>query len=874
MPTLPNIAVLPDKYVRGLNTPDEDAPPFMSVTPLETALSNRYATDAHFVTYTIDEGAEDFPRINKPCLAALEQMGAEVRCTMLVLDYDCPEHAAWTEESLTAFLAKVGEHENATVRDYTAFYTTDHGARFVYVLERPVPPGEAELRLQSLVAKFHTAGIAVDRATKDWTRLFRLPFVMRDGGQMGAYATWDNPLIICDVQPDNRLALDKVPALGQATAPTHYARVDADQPTPEEAEEYLTVVNDSGRPVRTSWWKDAKKMLHGRDCYSCIFEDDPIADHGERNPTVLSYAGQVVSIMYGRTGTTVQKCYALLLPAVMQLEGMDGNRTWADHLWHSVKHAWAREEGRAQARAQEEEQAEEEVLHGKAKILAGVRKWCKGAGYTGAMRDDEALWNWVRSRMILTSSGQYFVMRPDGYYARTPCRKDALPAAIRREGMDEYMHFWDEREDPNSGQTFRVERPVAKILSEHLMVFDYICGRANLPGSVLSVDETGQRVLSHGIFSLRTDIKPEFSKPVDKWLHALTGENYPAVTRWLAHSLDFTRPICAMSIVGPPSCGKGMLMRGLAECITTKTVADGHEIVADYQYEIQRTPFLNIDEGFPKKKFGHDAADNFRRWVGGGAITVNAKFQIPLKIQSPLRVILTANNHEVVRAIAQGKTLSIEDRDAIASRIFHWEAPRNAGQWLEAKGGFEHTAGWIDGDDGSPGNATVARHLLWLYKNRTPAGKGRFLVSGQLDSEVVQDMALESGIMLDVIETIIAMVSDEHRCAAGRGLHVDEEAGSIYVLSNAVVDYWNQVMRTKRAGRGQGLHHRSVTHALRTLMRPHWTEGVKRIARQQGRWVLINNTMLMRAALNNGFNTEKLGKLMDAEERLRDHETV
>jgi hypothetical protein len=832
----------------------------MAVTPLETALSTHYDTDAHFVTYVIDGGEEDLPRLNKPCLKELEEAGADVRCTMLVLDFDNPDHAQWTQETLGDFCEKIAHHENSIVREYTAFYTTKHGARFVYVLSEPVPVLEAELRLQSLVAKFHALGIAVDKATKDWTRLFRLPFVNRDEhGQ-----TWDDPLAILDVQDGFRLPLDTVPALGQ-TQTTAYVQVDADQPTPEEAEALLMAVNESGRRHNTVWYKDAKKMLHGRDCYGCIFEDEPLADHGERNPTVFSYAGSVVAIMHGRPGTTIQKCYALLLPAIMQLEGMDGNRSWEEHLWHSLKHAWSREEGKAQEQAQEEEVKQEEILHGKAKLLAGVRKWAKECGYKGGMRNDEELWAWLRERMVVTCNGQYFVLRRDGYYARTPCRKDALPASIRREGIDEFMDFWDWKEDKNSGEMYRVERPIAKVLSEHLTTFDYICGRANLPGSTLALNETGQRVLTHGIYSLRKDIRAKYNKDVDEWLHMLARDvGYETLIKWIAHSLDFSRPICAMSMVGPPSCGKGMLVRALAECITTKTHAEGDEIVSEYQYEIQRTPFLNIDENFPNLKFGKSAADNFRRWVGGGSITVNAKFQIPLKIQSPLRVILTANNHNVVREITQGRTLSIEDRDAIATRIFHWEAPKTAGKWLLAKGGYEHTAGWIDGADGEPGNATVARHFLWLYENRTPAGKGRFLMEGACDADVVLDMALESGIMLDVIETIISMVVDQNR-SNGRGLYVDERAGGIYVLSNAVVNYWNKVMRAKRAGRGQGLHHRSVAHALRTLKQPGWREGVHRINKQQGRWTLVNNQMLLRAALNNGFDTETLIAMIEAE---------
>lgn len=862
MTELPRVAVLPTKFVSGLSSVNQEtSPPLASIVDFESAFSTRYATDAHFVTYLAGDGTEEFPRLNKSCLAELEGLGVEVVTTMLVLDYDNPGHAEWTREALEEFVERVVRHPKAVVRDYTVMYTTLHGARLVYVLERPVPVLEGELRLQSLVGKFHSLGINVDKSTKDWTRLFRLPSVRRD-----TQDTWEHPLFFCDVQAQNRLALDAVPALGKPNVAPAYVRVDEEQPTPEEAEALLNTMHD-GRSVRTAWAKEARKALIGRECFPCIFEGEAIASAGMRNPTIMSMAGQVVSLLFPRTGTTPQKCYALLLPAVMQLDGDDGGRSWPDTLWHAISHAWSREAGRAKEAEQKAVETRHEILTAQQKLLAGVRTWAEQAGYKGSLEDEEALWAWTSERMILCCAGSYFVMRPDGFYARTPSRKDTLSAALRRERMDDLIHFWDERTDQNTGETFRVERPTAKIISDHLTPVDYVEGRANLPGSILARSDTGQLVLTHSIYSIRPDLVPTYNELIDEWLHALTGNNYSSVINWIAHALDFTRPICAMSVVGPPSCGKGMMIQGLAECITSKSIVPGDELVSDYQYEIQRSPFLVIDEGFPKAKFGRDAADNFRRWVGGGSITVNAKFQVPLKVQSPMRVLIAANNNDVIRTITQGRTLSIEDRDAIAMRIFHWVAEPSSGRWLSERGGFEFTKGWIDSPDGAPGTAALARHFLWLHKMRTPAPPGRFLVEGRIDAEVVQDMALESGIMLDVIETIIAMLGD--RSAARRGLHIDDETGSIYVLSNSVVDYWNKVMRPKRAGRGMGLHHRSVAQALRTLTRAGWREGVHRIGDQQARWALISNQMLLRAAMNNGFDSEKLLALIEAEQGVR-----
>jgi len=858
MHPLPSIAVLPTKMQRGLNSLAEDWPPPLDCLPFEAALQREYTTDAHFVTYTVPSADEGFPRLNKPVLGDLEAHGASVLCTMLVLDYDNPGHAAWTEDALRAFLTRVDD--SPLIPDWTAFYTTLHGARFIYVLEQPVPALEAEQRLLSLVAKFHKIGIAVDTATKDWTRLFRLPHVTRDGTP-----TWDDPLCVCAVNPDARLALAAVPALGQANPTTALVSLEEDQPDADEAQALLRTANDRGA---SEWYKIAKRSLSGRECFGCVFEGDDLAAHGERNPTVISYAGQVVSLLHHRPGTTAQKCYALLLPAVTMLSDDDGGRSWENTLWHGIKLAWEREDGRAVATKKEKAREEIEVVSGKDRLLAGVRTWASEAGFAGATEGE--LWDWIKERMLIGLHGQYFVLRPDGFYSRTSTRKDALPAHIRRLGSDRYLDFWIEKTDED-GNTYLVERAIGKVVSDHLTAVDGINGRANLRGAVLTRVPGGKTYLTHSIYSLRRDITGEYSKDVDDWLHALCGDAYEKVIEWLGHALDFSRPICAMSVHGETGCGKKLLTQGLAECITSRAIADGQELIDEYQFSIGDTPFLVINEGFPRSKFGRSAADNFRRWVGGDPICVNAKFQIPLVINSPMRIILTANNDKVVRAITQGHTLSREDRNAIAARIFHWRAHPLSGKWLVQKGGRDYTDGWIDGDDGKVGDATVAKHFLWLHENRAAPRGTRFLVEGGIEQEIILEMALESGIMPDVIESLIYMLSDQ---SVRNGMHIDEETGQIFVVANAVVNYWNLVMRPKRAGRGQGLHHRSVGNALRTIMRAGWRDGAHRINGTVAKWFLVDSELLLRASITNGFDNDKLIALMEKEQAYDQSQTV
>ncbi len=848
--------VLRSKFAGGINGLTEMSEPGiepMAPASLVDALTGTYNTDAHFVTYSVP-GAAVIPRMNKPALRSVRDAGMDIVCQYIVLDYDNPAHGGWTPDTLREFMAHFELKCDDLMAQWRAFYTTRGGARIVYELSEPLPCDEAELRIAGLIARYHARTILVDNL-KDWTRLFRLPNVNRDGEQQGD-AWW-----YINVQQDNVVDVDALPSLGELGELSALKPLDASRPDSDEAKDSLWTVQGEKR-VRTEWYRTAKRALNGRACFRCIFEEAPIARDGERNQTLISYTGSAVSLLHGYPDTEPELVFALFVPAVEQLDGADGSRAWIDTLWHGVKLAWEREDGRAEQAKVEAVHKERETVSGKDVLIAGVREW-----YPALPEDADAAWAWISGRQVLAAPSKYFVLRPDGFYHGTPCGKDMLPATIHRLGMTYLVDGFEMPiYDKDGNEVGTKTCTTAALLEDHAFAVQGVAGRANQKGGTLFTDATGQSYLQLAMYSLRDDIAAEYSADVDEWLHACFGERTLDVTNWLGHALDFRRPICALSVVGPPSMGKKILAKGLAECINTRKYADGQEMVDQYQSAIAKTPFVNINEGFPVQQFGRSAADNFRRWTSGDPITVNPKFMPTLEIQSPLRILITANNSEVVRTISLGKTLSIEDRDAIGMRLLHIVAQETAADWLRMKGGWNFTEGWIDGDDGEPGDDIVAKHFMWLYKNRPPVPDGnRFLVEGGLDSDVIQDMALESGLMPDVVETIIDLISSSTR-ETTPGLSVDENTGLVYILPAAVVTHHSKIAR--RGGRA--LTHRPVAQALRTLKHAAWREGNHRVVdangrKKQARWWMLDNSMLLRAARSNGFRTDKIMALMGKE---------
>ena len=205
----PHVFVLPAKFQAGIDNLSDTVDPLMS-GPFAEAFARQFDTDAHFVTYSL-KSQGDIPRINKPALPHLRQAGDDLLTTMLVLDYDTPNHSRWTPEAQAKWLEDLAALSESfpLAWQWTLLYTTRNGARLVYVLDAPVPVDQSEKRHQWLCQEFTAKGLDIDKATSDWTRVFRMPYVLRD-----AKPTWeDTPAVVYLEQPANRL---NIQSLGEA----------------------------------------------------------------------------------------------------------------------------------------------------------------------------------------------------------------------------------------------------------------------------------------------------------------------------------------------------------------------------------------------------------------------------------------------------------------------------------------------------------------------------------------------------------------------------------------------------------------------------------------------------------------------------------
>lgn len=855
---LPSVGVAPHAQVLGMGSfAEADSVQLLDCMPFEQMLDTEHETDAHFCCYTVMEPdgtlADSWPRLKKTIVRELHSLGGDVLQTMICLDYDNPDHEAWTEEHFDAFLLKMETARRGgydIVDQATTVYTTRAGARFVFVLDQPLSAAKAKPYIRSLISEFKAAGITVDPLC-DWGRLFRAPRVLRDGKR-----TSDNPYFWVEHRPDVRLRWrDLAPEGKPDQTAGSVVEIRTSRPDPGVAQSSLR--DREGR--ETYWFKESRRRLRGRECYGPIYDGTEIADSGARDITIHRMVGQAVALLFDLEGTTPELIYALFLDPVMQLEPDEKTPDWLAVLWRAVCTWYSAEAGKAENQERLNKLRRLEALTVQQRMIEGVREW-----HASLPEDEDEAWDWISEHLIAASSigKSFYIMKPDGYYDSMGVSEKLIVSRIRALGMESVIPTHEPRAD---GQGVK-QIPTQKLLSMYTTIADTFEGRAGGPGTYIKSPDTSHSVMVRRMFGRRRDITPAFSTDVDNWLQALFGDEYGMGCEWIGQALAFEDgPICALSIAGRPGCGKKLLYQGLAECIETEIAADGKEL-GRFASLLLRTPFLVVNEGLPKLGDGaKHPADTFRALVGGDPIVLEQKFRDSMIVRSPIRMLFMANNTEVVKILSGGRDLSLDDRDAILQRLWHIDARETrATDWLRERGGLSFTGRpgnrWIAGDSGQPSDFIVARHFLWLHENRQPVKHGaRLLVEGSYDTELLRLMTVSSGSAPAVIETLLQMIENRHPVP---GLHVSKKG--VFVVSQAVVDRYRKELHSVMR---HDIRQETVAGVLKGIM-PRGVSGAKDRTlttaggKLRARWWEIDLELLLSTAVEYGFPANRLVKLI------------
>jgi len=230
----------------------------------------------------------------------------------------------------------------------------------------------------------------------------------------------------------------------------------------------------------------------------------------------------------------------------------------------------------------------------------------------------------------------------------------------------------------------------------------------------------------------RRPIEPQFSEAVDRWLQVFAGEKYEKILDWIAVATRQEEACASLFVRGAEGSAKSLLALGLSRIWTDEgpvklSVALGEGFNAD----MMRCPLILGDEKMPTNNKGQPRTEELRSLITEGHHQFRQKYRDDATLRGNARVILTANNEEMLRT---AQALTNDDIQAISKRILAIHVSEAARLYVEELT-YEQRGALLD---------AIAPHALWLAANRTVTRGMRFIVDG--DGEAARSMIVSAGL--------------------------------------------------------------------------------------------------------------------------------
>ena len=666
------------------------------------------------------------------------------------------------------------------------------------------------------------------------------------------------------------LDLATLPAV-QAGRSGALVRIETDQPEPEEAYALIWRRTERNTEVATDFYRDAKARLKGRGYDSILLQETVNVPPGrDIYPELRRWVASAVSLLFRREGVGPEHVYSIFHRPVEQLDAVEPQKDWTRRLWRLVEWTWGREIGRVEEVLVKEERAHIRAVDVQEAIVAGVRAW-----NPFLPEDPIEAWAWITRRMIAHAGQFHFVMRRDGLYSKNGVTAAELYAQINLQEMHPYIVT---TRTTKEGKI--VAAPYVEVASDYMIPVSGVEALPEKDGGYLippAEGEVNPRLVIPS-YRRRRDLEPQFHAGCDELIRALAGfdknglSKHEQMNRHLGCMLAFENgPVAGMSIVAPPTAGKGLLVKALVECLEDPEIATEDDLVGSFNAALAKTPFLNLNEGLPET-WHKNALDAYRRLVTADAFSINEKHKPIVKASNDVRIIITANNKNIFVEFGNGRDLEPADREALGIRLVHYEPGDAPCRLLKAKGGKRWTKGWI-ADKKRPSEFTFARHLLWLwetYGRDSEPGEGasgeRLLVQGDPDSIPIEVIRTQAGSTPAVIETFVDMLSPTRLYDASQGLLLDAETWHLCATPSAILNHWRKHLTE---GAAERLTLKKVETSLKglSISDSSVTEGIQ--GRHGRQWVPLDLRLIANQATRYGLRLDQLRRIMDRDPSIR-----
>ena len=803
------VAVFPDLLVHGWDgtgDPADAGTPAVPLVSLEDALQRTYDTDAMFASYVIP-GEDALVRLTASAASNLPEEYAP-RLVVAVYDLDRAGHAAWeTQEAATEALLEILDALDAAEVGVFGGYTTRAGIRVYLPLEPELPVALARPFLKALgglIVPCVPPGLVLDTASFEWSRLYRLPRVTRDGVLLPSYTEagevydpWSlvNALSLT-VEEDHAVEYGDAPAgpLELTFADWHaawkYPDLRAGRPIPgvgghtypEMRRQIASVaasgyVTDAHRLISYFWASvEATPGVTIADAWKfCSW----VAARQEPRPTAEDPVPEPGEVAWKDIAARFKSRKDRVIYARLRDGRKVGDALW-DHLRLLVETKNIRDP-----------RVVLDILRASA-VAGGVdlaSLWKKIIEVVEEQpTDTRNIAKLYTTKYPLTVK---FVGGPGGLYQLDTTTE---PYRYRRTDVDSlplhYARYTAGGIPFDASDDYQPGLKVQAILQHYGATAERAVWVSGQAGTQYDADTETMYVGTHVPLVQTAAFHPD----VDRWLRALGASDVETFLDWLAAvPYTSTDPLAALYIQGPPGIGKSLLIRGLASLWGTPAVAY-HQVTGNFNGGLLANPILAADEGITV--LPHEearASETFRNLVANMTHGINQKYMAPTSLQGALRVIVCSNDDQ---GIPFQKALGADGISAIVERVLYVRADVNARKVLDELGGRHGFDDWI-GPTGGPGK--IAEHVMWLTQTRKLVSAGRFLVSGHLTAWH-QRFALDQGIKPLLLDAVWRAVRNSP-AYAGAILEVDGDARVVRVDTQVVRRAYTALMhgRVSRA---------------------------------------------------------------------------
>lgn len=730
--------LFPQQDTPGWEGGDPDSAIVFPARSIENLLLTEHDSDAHTVCYAMyDEdgtASEYLPRLKVvgSALRDIRASGADVYMRLVAVDADREPHEPWPTDPdpddrwghPQAVVEALSDALPAAV-----VYATSRGVRVLFRLQQLVTPenfrkiANVAMRDVGRYLKNLKMPLSVDESCNQWSRLFRLPSVVRNGKSTADrnYLQMPSPWTSWfpgydELQQVENIALQAESGLEIGSAPAH----EGIDPTA------LSLVRAMSLAGPQRLRAAARAVSDGR----AFFEA------GERNNATFRFVQALTDFAAARSQTLTPAAYLSVLRAsVLQSQGTPPEQAISE-TWSMLARAVARHTA---MRAYYDQQIEV--------ALEAVRTSTPIVVYTNKTR-----WVWDPMRKTYgdaTSNDQTLLAELGRLH---------LTAILSDEGKMIPMHLVLRQQ----GQRVRTLRNCL-----------------GMRGSRLVQDPDGSHVLETGIGTI-VAVPPVFHEDVAEYLDLIVSSSPDGqlLLEWLAtaHRLEYATT--ALLLHGASGSGKNMIAEALAQCFGGKT--DFKKAMDKFNSGMLSSALIHLDEGQDEENSSHlnGVANRFREIIGGETISVEQKGVDPVEVRGNYRMIITANN---AKPLPVKNTRSLDDFRAIASRVIHIWMPEAAREYLLKLGGRGYTDDWVRRELGQrtvPGK--LAEHISWLQHNlEVPDYKDRFLVPAKIGDWHIQNLL--QGTLRDILVAAGTGVGMNNQATSA--LHV--ERGKVYISADA-----------------------------------------------------------------------------------------